>query len=293
MNNTQPAALIRRFPLTSFFLWFFVVGQAIVFVPLAAEATSGVQLPSSPFLIAGALLGLLLPALVITRITDGPDGLRALRDRMMRFALHPGWYALVVLGVPLLSVAAIAAAAGWTSTSGLSTLWAFALEPVHLVVVFITVNWAEETAWMGFVQARLQGRHGPVRAAMLTGPIFAFGHISQLIEASLSATLTLLALMIAICIPFRALLAWVYNRTGSIALVGLLHASANATAAGSIAGTGLLDRLYPDAGHGGAVIPMLAVLGLVVLLATRGGLGTTRRPSPAPARATTPTTVTS
>lgn len=82
---------------------------------------------------------------------------------------------------------------------------------LQLAVVFVTVNWAEEIAWMGFFQARLQGRHRAALAAVMTGPVFAFGHISQLVEDSLAATLSLLALMVVICIPFRALLAWLYT----------------------------------------------------------------------------------
>ncbi|WP_122263769.1 CPBP family intramembrane glutamic endopeptidase [Ornithinimicrobium cerasi] len=288
MHTFQPAQIVRRFPLTAFFVWFFTVGQAIVFVPLLARTVYGVMLPSSPFLVAGAFVGLLLPAVGVTWITDGRAGARALFRRMLAFDVRPAWYALVVVGVPLLSVAAVAAGAGWTTASGPAVAWAFALGLLHLVVVFATVNWAEEAAWMGFVQARLQGRHGPLRGALLTGPVFAFGHISQLIGDSVSATLTLLALMIVICIPFRALLGWIYNRTGSIALAGLVHASANATAAGSIVGAGLLDRLYPGAGHGGVVIPLLAVVGLVVLAATRGRLGLARRPSLTPLPATVP-----
>ena len=204
------------------------------------------HLATAPFRITAAFVGLLLPAVVITWITDGPAGIRALRQRTLAIRIPARWYVLAVVGVPLISVAAIAAPTGWR---------------------------AEDIAWMGFFQARLQGRHRAALAAVMTGPVFAVGHISQLVEDSLAATLSLLALMVVICIPFRALLAWQYNRTGSIVLVALVHAAANATAAGSILGTGLLDRLYPGQGHGGVVIPLLAVVGLVVLTATRGRLG--------------------
>lgn len=73
--------------------------------------------------------------------------------------------------------------------------------------------------------------------------------------------------------PFRALPAWVANRTDSFFLVAMVHAATNAAPAGSILGTGLLDRLYPGARAGGLVIPLMAVVGLVVIVATRGRLG--------------------
>jgi uncharacterized protein len=273
------ASLIARHPLAAFFAWFFTVGQAIAFLPVIARFAYDTEVNPAPFLIAAAFAGLLLPAFAITWIVDGPDGIRTLCKRTLTFSAPARWYAAVVVGVPAVSIAGIVAMSGWPAqVNGSALLSAYGLGLLlQLAVVFVTVNWAEEIAWMGFVQARLQGRHGPAVAAGLTAPMFALGHISQLLGESFTATASLLLLMVMICIPFRALLAWVYNRTGSLALVGLVHASANATAAGSILGTGLLERLYPGSGNGGVVIPLLAVVGLVVLISTRGRLGLSPR----------------
>jgi uncharacterized protein len=81
------------------------------------------------------------------------------------------------------------------------------------------------------------------------------------------------ALLVAVCIPFRALQGLVYNRTDSLVPVALVHAAANAAAAGSLVGPGLLDRLYPGDGAGGLVFPVLGALGLVAIIVTRGRLG--------------------
>jgi membrane protease YdiL (CAAX protease family) len=144
---------------------------------------------------------------------------------------------------------------------------------LHLVVVFVSFNLWEELAWMGFVQARLEGRHGAIRGAVLTGPVFAMGHISQVIEGSVATTLVTLTLLVAVCIPFRPLQALVYKRTDSLVPVALVHAAADATAAGSLVGVGLLERLYPGDGAGGLVFPVLGVLGLLAIAMTRGRLG--------------------
>ena len=268
-------SLIRRHPLGAFMLWFFTVGQAIAFVPLIAHRTSGADLPTEPFLLAATFVGLVLPTIVITSITDGKQGLRALRQRTLKVWVPLRWYAFAVVGVPVIIVALWAMVSGPPEQTGGSapTVVLGAGFVLHLVVVLVTFNLWEELAWMGFVQARLQERHGPIRAALLTGPLFALGHISQVIEGSLTTVLVTLALLVAVCIPFRALQAVVYNRTGSLFLVGLVHAAANATAAGSLVGTGLLDRLYPGDGAGGLVFPVLGALGLLAIAMTRGRLG--------------------
>ncbi len=72
--------------------------------------------------------------------------------------------------------------------------------------------------------------------------------------------------------PFRALLAWVDNMTGSLFLGGLVHAAAGGTGFGA----GLLPRLYPESSPGPLHIVAFAGLGLVVISATRGRLGTPR-----------------
>lgn len=70
--------LVRRHPLGALFAWFFTVGQALGFIPRIAD------LPTEPFIIAATFIGLLLPAVVVTRITDGPGGLRALGEHSFR-----------------------------------------------------------------------------------------------------------------------------------------------------------------------------------------------------------------
>ena len=64
-------------------------------------------------------------------------------------------------------------------------------------------------------------------------------------------------------IPIRALLAWIYNRTGSIAFVGLVHAASNASAFG----------LVPELDHrtGDARLPFL-VLAIAAIAFTRDRL---------------------
>jgi membrane protease YdiL (CAAX protease family) len=274
------AAAVRRHPVGAFLAWFFTVGQAIAFIPLVAQWTTGTSLPTEPFLLAATAVGLVLPTITITWFTDGAAGLRALQQSATRLLFPARWYAFAVLGVPFTLVAIWAAVAGPPEqVGGSGAAMAFSAGfLLHLVVVFVTFNLWEELAWMGFVQTRLQERHGAIRAAVLTGPVFALGHISQVIEGSVATTLVTLTLLVTVCIPFRALQALVYNRTDSLVPVALVHAAANATAAGSLVGTGLLDRLYPGDGAGGLVFPVLGALGLVAIAVTRGRLG---RPSPA------------
>lgn len=117
---------------------------------------------------------------------------------------------------------------------------------------------------MGFFQAPLQRRFGPWRAVLLTTPFFALQHISLVAGGTFTQGLVQFGLVVLVIIPTRALLAWIFNRTGSLALAGLVHAASNA------AGLAFVPALTHQPGGGGAA---LLLLGVIVILATRGHLG--------------------
>ncbi len=279
--------VIRRHPLGAFFAWFFTVGQVIAFIPVVTDA----PLPQHVYVVASTLVGLLLPTFVITRIVDGPAGVRALRQRTVHIRTSAAWYAVALTAVPLPAVVIAAAVLG--IPAGLSPP-AFAAAGaanllLPLVVTFAFTNWWEEVAWTGFVQARLQRRRGPLMAALLTAPLFALQHVSLAAGNSPAVAVLIMLLFTALTIPFRFVNGWLYNRTGSLFLVGLMHAAGNAVAGGSGFQTGFLAHLYPDEGLALLAHQLaFAVLGLLVVIATRGRLGGQRAPDGRPSRPTAP-----
>ena len=277
---------IRRHPIASFFVWFFTVGQLLAFTPLLIGDALG---PAQLFICASTLVGLLLPALVITRIVDGPGAVRALLARAVALRAGLGWYLLALVGVPLVAAVITVLVAGPPSRFPVGALVPHLLLP--LVLTLLPNNLWEEVAWTGFVQARLQERRGPLVAALLTGPMFALQHVSGVVSNGPVGAAVLLVGLVVLVTPFRFLTGWVYNRTGSLFLVGLVHGAGNAVAGGSGFGTGLLAHLYP--GQTVATMAHLVaffLVGLVVVVVTRGRLGirTSGRASPAPAPRSAP-----
>jgi membrane protease YdiL (CAAX protease family) len=263
---------VHRYPLGAFFAWFFTVGQLIAFIPVVADT----PLPQHVYIVASTLLGLLLPTVVITRIIDGPAGVRALRRRAVHVRVPAAWYALAMPAIPLLAVLIAAAFLGTPAGLSPSTLGTAVAANLllPLIVTFAVTNWWEEVAWTGFVQARLQRRRGPLQAALLTAPLFALQHISLAAGNSPAVAVLIMLLFTALTIPFRIFNGWVYNRTGSLFLVGVMHAAGNAVAGGSGFQDGFLAHLYRD--HGLALTAhqlAFVVLGLLVTIGTRARLG--------------------
>lgn len=139
---------------------------------------------------------------------------------------------------------------------------------------------------MGFVQARLQDWRGPLLAAVIVAPLFALQHSSLAYAQGLVGGAVLLALLALFAVPFRFAVGWVYNRTESLFLVGLVHAIGNALTGGDGFNAGYLRNLYP--GNNAVTLSHLIamfLIGLIVLIATRGRLGwqaprTANRPGP-------------
>ena len=278
-NGSVLARFIRRHPLGSFFLWFFTVGQAFAFFPVVAgDSVPGI--PPQMFILGSTLVGLLLPTAVITYVTGGSPALRSMWQRVIAVRVGGGWYALALLGIPLLAIAIAVGLLGPPADASWPTLAGLFLPHFVLpfLLTFLPNNLWEEVAWTGFVQARLQARHGAVLAAVIAGVLFALQHISLAVNGnSVVGVVVVMVALAALAIPFRFVTGWLYNRTASLFLVGVIHAAGNAVGAGSGFHAGVLATLYPEQQIAYvAHLLAFAVVGLVVVITTRGRLGTSR-----------------
>jgi hypothetical protein len=147
------AAVAQRRPITTFLIWALALGWPLLTVPIAA----GVE--ASPFLILLVFVALLAPAVVITRATGGRGAVRALLARVLVWRFSATRWAVILLGVPVLTIVVAALSGtletpdgGWVTEAG-TYLFATLIFPMLLI------NLWEETAWAGFVQTRLMARH--------------------------------------------------------------------------------------------------------------------------------------
>ncbi len=267
---------IARHPITAFLVWLFTVGQALAFTPLLVD----VPVPHQVFIVATSVLGLFLPAVAITWIADGREAAKRFLRRFMDWRVTARWYLMALLVVPVVAFALARLILGAPVATS-PAAWRDALLSgfvLSFVLTLVPNNWVEEGAWSGFVQARLQHRHAPAVAAIIVAPFFALQHISLAVGNPLPVLVVSMTALAVVSIPYRMLTGWMWNRTGSLLLLGFLHAAGNAAAPGSGFDGGLLRKLYPDDLMTAGVLHMLAyaVVGIVVLVVTRGRLGVRR-----------------
>ena len=214
---------------------FAVVALALGWVLLSIPAIAGV--PQEPFLIGLVLIGLLAPALVITKKADGPGAIRKLLSRILIWRFSPLRWGVILFGVPLLTVG-LAAVSGTLETpkDGWSNEMTGYLIAT-LIFPMLLINLWEETAWGGFVQSRLMARKGLLVGSLMTAVLFAAIHLPlQFEEGWTWAEVAEGAAWLALLSPFARYLLGMHllDTRGSILAIAVQHASWNATQ--SIAG---------------------------------------------------------
>ncbi len=223
---------VARHPLTAFLVLVAVVGWPLMSVP--ALTTHGVlpggPLPQEPFALGTTLLVMLPAALWVTAVADGRPAVRALLRRAVRWRFGAGWWATVLLALPVLTLAVGVAAGQGLQTGDL--LPALASGAFSVVTAVLLVHLWEETVWAGFFQGRLEQRHGFLPAAALTAVPFAAVHLPLAFIGDLTAARVGLAVgaLFVLGVVMRLLVgATVRGAAGSLLAAGIVHASFNAS----------------------------------------------------------------
>jgi membrane protease YdiL (CAAX protease family) len=264
--------LVARHPVATFLCLCYAVTWATA-VPWFRARTDILPFDLPMWGSLGTIFGVALAAVLVVAASDGRAGVRDLARRSLRWRVGVRWYLLAVLSLPIVVLAGAIALFGTAALEALADNWRLLFTSVLpvLLLQLALFQLAEEVGWMGFLQARLQNRHGPVKACLLVTVPFALWHLPDLFaQAGLATALIFLPILAAAHLCARVVFLWLYNATGaSVLLVAVFHASFDAT----VNGVGL-GQLVPGPNVTALVLAtgavLLAAVGLVV--ATRGRL---------------------
>jgi membrane protease YdiL (CAAX protease family) len=177
----------------------------------------------------------------LTLLVDGWAGLRDLRARLLRWQVGVRWYAVALLFAPLLVAAVLlvlsrfspAYRPGILNTSDKLSLLLFGI-----AWGLIGGGFLEELGWTGFAVPKLRRQYGAITTALIVGILWGVWHI--LIAFWSSGTLAgeesvaifvigFLAFYLGALPAYRILMVWVYDRTQSLLVALLMHASLSAS----------------------------------------------------------------
>jgi uncharacterized protein len=253
-REAELESFTRRRPVTMFLALAFAIGYPMLTVPLLAGV------PADPFLLGLVFLALLAPALVVSRLAGGQGAIKRLVSRVTIWRFGARRWAVIVLGVPTLTVA-VGAASGTLHrpTSGVLAAVAGYLFATFIFGALIVNVW-EELAWGGFAQSRLMARHGLLVGSILTAPPFVAIHVPLLFTSGWTWGEVAVGVgVLCLAAPFYRYLLGMHllDTGGSILAIGVQHAAWNAA--------GNIDGIEGD----WQTIPAIALLTVLVALARR------------------------
>jgi uncharacterized protein len=273
-----PHGFTKRHPLPMFFAIAFAISFAGILLVVGLGGVQGAVPPSDPrflLMMTAWLAGPSMASIVMTGLVSGRSGYRDLLGRLTTWRAGPGWYALALLLAPLVSVGLSYALSAFspeflpgivtsTDTTGVLVM--------GLSYGLLGGGFLEELGWTGFAVPKFRLRYSVLGAGLIMGLLWGAYHFSVIYwsgnpTGALALGLLLPAQLFAWLPPFRVLMVWMYDRTNSLLLAMLMHASATASMLilqpFGISGVLLLTYVL------GLGVAFWIILGLVAL-ATRG-----------------------
>jgi uncharacterized protein len=265
--------LVARHPVAAFLAMVYALNTAVAVVPVLTRRDI-LPFGLAPYDSLGHIFGVALPAFLVVAAMHGRDGVRDLAQRSLRWRVGVRWYLVALLGVPVAAVLCASALFGLAPLSALVEKWELLLTVVlpKLVLLILFFNLAEEIGWTGFLQARLQDRHGPLKACLIVTIPFALFHLpGWMVEfgfglAQLHIALAVTALFGISHLFGRVIIMWLYNNTGySVLLVGMFHSSFNVT-------TSTFDSFIPREMSFLIAVGVVTLAAVLIVVFTRGRL---------------------
>ena len=235
----SPRNFVKRHAVLSFYVLALAIswiGMLLVIggpgnVPGTSAQVERLFLPA----IVAWLAGPSIASIVLTGVVDGRAGYRTLIARLLTWRVSWRWYAVALLGAPLLYVT-VALALSLTSAEFLPGILITgdrsSLLLMGLGYGLLGGGFLEELGWTGFAVPRLRQRYSILLTGLFVGLMWGAYHFSIIYwSGSRSGTLGLAILLLQLFawLPaFRILMVWVYDRTESLLLAMLMHASLTA-----------------------------------------------------------------
>ncbi len=221
-TSARQGGLLPFFVLTYVITW--GIAAFLFLLPGPFEALFGKISMSSPVFVF-AVAAPTISATIIAFLRGRRAGLRELYSRIVRWRFGVQWYAVVVLGLPLL-IYLVSRLAPEPVKFDLSTP---RLVLSFLLGQLILGPLGEELGWRGFALPRLLQRYRPLSASLILGVIWGVWHlpsffVSSLVQSSLAIPVFLFS---ALCMSLLA--TWLYLHTGGSVLITILfHLAINA-----------------------------------------------------------------
>jgi uncharacterized protein len=237
-------AFIKKHPVPTYFGLTFLISWAGVLIVVGPGGipSSGEQFEILfPFVFLAMLAGPSIAGILLTGLVYRRTGLREVLSGLLRWRVGARWYGVALLAAPLLITATLGA------LSLISPMFRPELfisdQKASLLLFGIAValgaGFFEELGWTALAVCRLRPRHDVLPTGLIVGVLWGAWHFlvnvwggrsaSGALSSALVLPMVLLSLLVGALPAYRVLMVWVYDRTGSLLVAMLMHASLTAS----------------------------------------------------------------
>ena len=246
-NLIQKRPALVYFALTFIFTW---GCMAIAVYPDGFPITEEQLEKAGALVYVAMLVGPSGAGLLLAGLLDGRAGFRELLSRLGKWRMNARWYVVALLTAPLLITTILLGLSLFTSEfrPALFTSEDRSAVVFSAIAVGLVVGLFEELGWTGFAIPRLKERYGVLNTGLIVGFVWGAWHLPLFWQGDTFTAAFPLALLVGQLFswlpPYRILMVWVYDRTGSLLVCVLMHASLvaglNALVPAELSKTGLL-----------------------------------------------------
>lgn len=243
---TTIKAFIKSYAVLTYFVLTFAIswgGVLLLMVRVgrfpAPEEISGLF----PAVYLVTVAGPSIASILLTGIVEGWSGFRQLFSRLLKWRVGVRWYVVALLTAPVSVIGTLLALSllssefvpGFLSTSGGATPPGPISMSLGMVIALSLFNgFVEELGWTGFAIPRMYRRYGVFVTGLSVGLLWGAWHfmsnfwLSGTSSGEIPLPLFMAVLLFSFLPPFRVLMTWVYERTESLLVAMLMHASLDA-----------------------------------------------------------------
>jgi CAAX protease family protein len=236
---TMAQGFLKKHPVGTYFALTIAISWSGLLMVGGAGFFAGSSWKTDPrFLpaIQTMLLGPPVAGILSTILFSGATGLRELLVRLIRWRVHGRWYAVALLGAPLIQGGVLAAlslsASIYLPAIVSSSDRAGLLLPA--IAYGLVGGLVEELGWTGFAIPRLRARFSVLATGLIVGVVWGVWHMLQMwwvgstsfeaVSAGIFLPIYFLTAIAALT-AYRVLMVWVYDRTASLFVAVLMHGS--------------------------------------------------------------------
>jgi len=236
---------VAKYPASVYFSLTFAISWGLALVAIGGSGGMRGTTPGSDPRFVYALMAMLagpsLTGILMTALIQGRTGLHEFVSRLFNWRVGARSYAVALLTAPLL-MAATLLALSLVSPRFLPGILISDQRGAILLVglaVGLSAGVFEELGWTGFAISTLRRRHGVLATGLIVGVWWSAWHLlpnvwsrraaAGELDASVFLAATALAVFVGYLTAFRILMAWVYDRTGSLFVAMLMHATFTAS----------------------------------------------------------------